>query len=501
MLFIQNFPFFSILLCMTGAIFSSVFNKKYAKMLSLFIAAAVSLLSIGILIHSATTGEAYAFMMGHFPAPIGNEIRISVLESLLASIFSLVVLFILLSGLFDIDDRVSPRKQNLFYIMVDLALAALLVMLYTNDLFTAYVFIEINSIAACALVVISQHGHSIVAATRYVIMNLLASGLTLFGISILYGITGHLLMPQLQGAVQTLAQSGDYAIALKTAILLISAGLAIKSALYPFHIWAPDAYASSPPVSASILSGIVSKGYIFLLIKLFYRVFTMDVIHRIGILDIFFVFGTAGMIFGSVSAIRQTDISRMIAYSSVAQIGYIFFGIGMGTENATIAAIFHMITHAVTKPVLFISASGLSNASKSKKVFHYLHGAGYRNKAAGFAFTLACFSMVGIPLTSGFISKIRLSVSGIEIGGIVGIVAVLSLALSTLLNAFYFMHTVVSLYRKEEVTNPDPLEKQKRNMDSFSRIALVVFSLFTVALGVFSAPIIQMLKDGIKLFH
>ena len=126
-------------------------------------------------------------------------------------------------------------------------------------------------------------------------------------------------------------------------------GLAIKSALFPFHSWLPDAYGYSTVSSAAILSSLVSKGYIFLLFKIIYRVIGFEVFHDSKIVDVLFIFGLLGMVFGSLSAIKENDIRRMIAFSSVAQVGYIYMGIGMGTQAGMIASVFHVISHVAEK--------------------------------------------------------------------------------------------------------------------------------------------------------
>ena len=495
---IQNFPFFSIILCMFSGIITSVMNRKAARWLTLFVTFLVFVMNAVLWRFMLNMGTSYAFMMGHFPAPFGNELQIGPLEAMMATVFSLIMLLTLLSGLWSIDSHIDGKKQNLYFIMMDLVLAALLVMLYTNDLFTAYVFIEINTIAACALIMVRQNGHTLVAATRYLVMNLLASGLTLLGISMLYGITGHLLMPQLKETVAMLYQTDTYRLPLTVVVLLITIGLCIKSALFPFHSWAPGGYSSAPPVSGGILSGLVSKGYIFLLIKFFYRVIGMEVVRGEHILDVLFVFGILGMIVGSVAAIRQKDIRRMIGWSSVAQIGYIYMGIGMGSIAGIAAALFHMLTHAAVKPGLFTSAEMLSEVSGEQKRFRFLRGAGYRNVVAGVAFTIASMSMVGIPLTSGFISKVRLSVAGMELSNVRCFAVLFALAISTLLNSVYFLQTVVSLYRRP--VEAESLAPIVHRVPRRALAALMALSLVTVLLGVLSGPFINTIFIGLESF-
>ena len=163
---VQNFPFFSIILAMFSGIASSVLDGKRAKHLSLCVIAVTTGMSAAVLRFCMKTGESYTYMMGHFPAPWGNEIRAGALEGLTATLFGLVMFFSVVGGMEHTAADVEGSKQNLFYIMIDLMLSSLLALIYTNDLFTAYVFVEINTIAGCGLIMIRQKGRSLSAADR-----------------------------------------------------------------------------------------------------------------------------------------------------------------------------------------------------------------------------------------------------------------------------------------------------------------------------------------------
>lgn len=312
--FIRNFPFFSIVLSLFSGPLSSILGGKWAKRVNLAVIVLCGILSGAVLWYVCRTGEAFVYTMGHFPAPWGNEIRAGILEALLAVFFCAIMLLCMLGGAREREAEIETSKQNLYYIMVNLLLCSLLALIYTNDLFTAYVFVEINTISACGLIMIKQNGRTIEAATRYMIMSLLGSGLLLLGLCFLYDLTGHLLMSNIQESVHALIASGQYQRPLLMAICLMCVGLAIKSALFPFHTWLPDAYGYSTVSSAAILSSLVSKGYIFLLVKIFYRVIGFDVFSGSKVIHVLFAFGIAGMIMGSVDAIRESDIRRMIAY-------------------------------------------------------------------------------------------------------------------------------------------------------------------------------------------
>lgn len=493
----QNIPFFSIFLAMFSGTVSSVLKKKPARILNTIVISVIMVASAFLTVVLYGKGTSYTFMMGHFPAPWGNEIRAGALEAGMATVFCLIMLLSMLGGRKKLDEEVEETKHNLYYILVNLLLSSLLAMVYTNDLFTAYVFVEINTISACGLIMIRQIGRTIEAAVRYMILSLLGSGLFLVGLVLLYDLTGHLLMSNIKDAVANLAATGQYQIPMLVTISLMSAGLAIKSALFPFHAWLPDAYGYSTVSSAALLSSLVSKGYIFLLIKIFYRVIGIDIIRNYNLTNVFFVFGLAGMIFGSLSAIKENDIRRMIAYSSVAQIGYIYMGFGMGTEAAMEASIFHILMHSATKSLLFISAIGLTDVSGYSRQFIQITGAGYRNKIAGIGFCVGSLSMVGFPCFSGFISKLLFAQAalGTDVGKMLP--ALIVLGISTILNAIYFMKTVIRIYTPVENSEYGSITVKEQKLYT---VVIIVFIIWNMILGLLSTSITEWIRRGLEVF-
>lgn len=484
------------MLCLFAGIISSGLRDKAAMWINTLLLTINIALSIGTLIYTLLTGEPFVYVMGKFPAPWGNEIRAGILEALLALFFCVIMLLSLFGGRHKLLEEVEEGKTYLYYVLSDLLLSSLLALIYTNDMFTAYVFVEINTISACGLIMIRQNGRTIEAAVRYMIMSLLGSGLLLLGLCMLYDLTGHLLMSNIKDSVALLAASGNYGIPLVVSIVMMSVGLCIKSALFPFHAWLPDAYGYSTVSSAAILSALVSKGYIFLLIKIIYRVIGFDIYHDTRIIDILFVFGLMGMIFGSLSAIRENDVQRMVAFSSVAQIGYIYMGFGMGTQEGMTASIFHILSHAATKSLLFIAAIGLTDVSGGSRKFIELTGSGYRNKWAGVAFTVGSLSMVGVPLFSGFISKLLFSQAAV-LNHTKMLPALIVLGISTILNAIYFMKTVIRIYT--------PLNHCAYTSVTFKDISayamvLVAFIVLNVILGISSQPVVDMIRQGLATF-
>lgn len=279
-------------------------------------------------------------------------------------------------------------------------------------------------------------------------------------------------------------------------IALISVGLAIKSALFPFHAWLPDAYGYSTVSSAAILSSLVSKGYIFLLFKIIYRVIGFDAFRSSKIIDVLFVFGLMGMVFGSLSAIKENDVRRMIAFSSIAQIGYIYMGIGLGTQVGMVASVFHVLSHAATKSLLFIAAIGLTDVSGGSRKLIELTGSGYRNKIAGATFLVGALSMVGVPMFSGFISKLLFAQAAVQ-NDVKMLPTLIVLGISTVLNAIYFMKTAIRIYTPVEDTGyPTVTWRQNKTYAA----ALVCFMALNVVLGVFSQPIVDLIGLGLDMF-
>lgn len=501
--FVQNVPFFSIMLSMFSGTISSVLPGKAARKLNAAMITVVSVMTAWLLVWLIQTDAgSYTYMMGHFPAPWGNELRVGTLEAGMALFFCIIMLLSILGGRKKLFDEVELTKHNIYYILTNLLLSSLLALVYTNDLFTAYVFVEINTIAACGLIMIRQNGRTIEAAVRYMIMSLLGSGLLLLGICMLYDLTGHLLMENIHEAVVLIVQDGTYQIPLFITIGLITVGLAIKSALFPFHSWLPDAYGYSTVSSAAMLSSLVSKGYIFLLIKIFYRVIGFDLIAESQILNLLFLFGLAGMIFGSVSAIWEKDIRRMISFSSVAQIGYIYMGFGLGTEAGMVASIFHILAHAATKSLLFISAIGLTDVSNGSRRFFDLTGSGFRNKVAGVGFTVGSLSMVGIPMFSGFVSKLLFAEAAAMHPTWKVFPTLIVLAISTILNAIYFLKTVLRIYTpmSPAVEEAKGFYCIKCNRQKMYTVTIILFIILNMVLGMASEPILDLITEGLHNF-
>ena len=498
--FMHNIPFFSIMLPILCGIICLSVGSAAARRMALAVFAAECALSAALLVYVTGTQESFTYMMGHFPAPFGNEMRAGALEALMALAFSAVMLLSAIGGLEDLRSDIDAKKHNFFYLMTCFQLAAMLAIVYSNDLFTAYVFIEIITLSACSIIVIKEGGKPLIAAMSYLIMSLIGSALLLLSIALLYTLTGQLLMPDLNAGIQGLMQTGDYFVPLFVLMGLMIVGLGIKCAMFPFHSWLPNAHAHATTAASSILSGLIVKCYLLLLVKIFMRVFSLDVITQLRAGFVLIAFGTLGLIIGSVIAVRQRDVKQMLSYSTVAQVGYICIAIGLGNKAGLTAACFHIIVHAAAKSMLFTSAGGLARASGHKKDFISLVGAARRDPASGAAFICGALSMIGIPLFSGFISKLYTSTSsfGTPFEGTVMLALVV---ISTVLNTMYYAPVVVCILAKRPGGGNSVSEKTTINKKTAAyTISIFAFIAINLTLGVFSQPVFKIIDLGISVF-
>ena len=512
--FIRNFPLFTIVGSLFFGVLCTVLPGKAAKRCTIALECVLIALVAAVLWYTVRTGTAFTYVMGEFPAPWGNEIRAGVLESLLALAFLAVLLCSVLGGWALLIVDVDQSKHCLYFGLVNLLTAALMALVWTNDVFTGYVFLEIMTLTSCGLLIAREIGRTTLAAVRYMIMNLLGSGLFLLGVVLLYNLTGHLLMVPMRAVVgEILADGGSMELSFSLAILTI--GIGIKSGLFPFYFWMPDTYGSATPTSAAILSSLVSKAYLFLLFKILYRAVGMEVFVLLPLRRLLLILGVLGMVFGSVSAIRATSVNRMVAFSSAAQIGYIYMGIGLGGEVGYTAAMFQIIAHAVTKSLLFLTTPRLARVSGDSLLFENLQGSGRRAKDAGIFFTLASFSMVGIPIFAGFSAKLFFAIAAAQSGNTVQLFAVmLALALSSVLNAIYFVRTVIriyaegrggvdlsapELYAREHHTEPETHPEQTAG-PAYYRVSAVVLTACNLFLGLFSPITVELIRQGLSMF-
>lgn len=496
MLLVQNVPFFSIMLCMIGAIVTSMLSQRAARAFLAFVSATVCAMNVWLFLYFQSGASAYVYQMGHFPAPWGNCIRAGLLESLLAAVMSLVMLLSLGVGQMRMKEDLPKSRHSIFCTFLMLVLAAEISMIYTNDLFTGYVFLEIMTLSSCALISAKENGHSMASAMRYMVMSLLGSGMVLLAIAITYNLTGHLLMENIHDSITHMLHSGENMMPVTVVIGLFFVGLGIKSAAFPFHDWLPDAYQNATPAAGGVLSTVVSKGYIILLVKIYLRVFGREAVLLSRVSNVLFVFGLCGMMIGSLRAIMVHSVRRVTALSSVAQIGYIYAALGTGTELGIAAAMFHLVMHSLCKGAMFTSLGILEGVSNGGHSPQDLRGSAYRHKLAGICFSISAASLTGIPILGGFMSKFFYARAAIDYGGLHMWLLLVCLCASTLLNAIYLMRSVINIY----TVTDDRCGCANAAAPFTQKASLIAFSICNILTGFFGSEIMQWISQGLRSF-
>ncbi len=495
MSFLCNVPLATIVLSLFSGVLCTVISGKAARRYTLVYECVLTGLLVALFVHVYRNGS-FTYVMGEFPAPWGNEIRAGVLEAVVALTFMVIMGCSVAAGARFVSLDMDESKVNLYYALLNLMTAALMAIIWTNDVFTGYVFLEILTLTSCGVLIVREIGRTTLAAVRYMILNLLGSGLFLLGVVFLYDMTGHLLMVPMRETAAELAADPQGLTVLTLSVGILTIGLSIKSGLFPFHFWMPDTYGKATPTSASVLSSLVSKCYIFLLIKIYWRAIGVDVMMHMPVGNILFVLGMLGIVLGSVSAMRAEDINRMVAFSSAAQIGYIFLGIGIGGQEGYTAALFHILAHSVTKSMIFLTTPRLAEVSEGNVAFRYLQGSALRDRNAGVFFLVGALSMIGIPIFAGFASKLLFGLAALEHQSDAKLVlTMLALAASSMLNALYFIRTVIRIY----TPNPAVRDYRRRHSAAYN-IPMMVFTAANLFLGLFSWVAVRLIQLGLEQF-
>src|SRR6056297_1001766 len=471
---IKFIPLINILILILFSFIILITKKeKNVKLMSFASNIITFLLSI-LLLTRVLLEDFIVLNLGKNNSLLGIQFYIGSSEAVISLTFTFVMLMILWFSNSSVKKEVSEIRISFFYILINILLASLLGVIYSNDLFNSYVFIEVSTLSACGLIILKDKKENIKATVKYLIMSTIGSGLVLMAIAYIYSITGHLNISNIHEIIINNYQFHRNAVLI--ILGLFTVGLGIKSAVFPLHSWLPDAHSSAPTPASAALSALVIKVYVFMLMKVLFRMFSYEIVNSFIIMDIILLLGSMGMIFGSIMAIMQKELKRMVAYSSVAQMGYIVFGIGLGTISGTAIAIYHIIGHAVTKSSLFL-ISGLFIKKTGSKKIEDLKGIGKEMPLTLGLFTLGAFSMVGIPILPGFISKWYLSLTCIEVGRVPLILIILA---SSLLNLLYYFPIVINGYFGNENLEGKIYKSKKIPFVRLLPIFLLVLSMIVI---------------------
>ena len=404
----------------------------------------LSLAAAGLGLFRVLTEGTQRHYFGNWLPPFGIEYVLDHMSAFMVIIIVFIGCIVLVypprAGLYQV-----PRTGIPLYGVMMLLLTGLIGVVLTGDLFNLFVFLEIYSLASYTLITLGGR-RALVASFRYLILGTIAGGLYLLGVGFIYFTTGSLNMADVAQLLPAIYDSP----AIIAAVTLIVIGLGIKMALFPLHVWLPDAHSYAPSVVAAILASIQIEVAAYVLIRMFITVFQPQYLcENLPIMTIIGWCGAAGIIVGSIMAIAQRDFKRMLAYSTVSQVAYIGLGIGLANPLGLIGALLHILNHAFMKSCLFLIAGGIRNQTGLREIPWFV-GLGRRMPFIMAAFTMAALSMVGVPPTAGFFSKWYLIRGSIDAGNWVFVAVIMA---SSLLTAVYFFRVIERVYAHPPPSN------------------------------------------------
>ncbi len=409
-------------------------------------AAAASATASALALAAVLDNGPMSYALGGWAPPLGIEYVVDHVAAYVSVVVTSVSLLVIVGtrrwAIREAGDRLGP-----FYGLVLLLLAGLLGMVVTGDLFNLFVFLEISSLAAYALVFMGGRA-GMVAGFRYLVLGTIGGALYLLGVGFVYFATGTLNMADVARILEV-DSSGR---AVQAGAVLIFTGLGIKMALVPLHLWLPDAYTHAPSSVSTLIAPVMTKVGAYAMLRMFLSVFPDGYLRDVvPVADALLVLGLAGIVLGSAAAMAQTDLRRMLAYSSIANLSMIAVGLGIGTPLALVAALLHVMNHAVMKAALFSAVASVRLATGSSSVGG-LAGLGRRMPLTMATFTLGAVSMVGIPPAAGFFSKWYMAQAGLQDGQWLVAVVVLG---SSLMTAVYLFRVLERAYLDPPNGHPD----------------------------------------------
>jgi multicomponent Na+:H+ antiporter subunit D len=430
-------------------------------------------------------GGPFSYLLGGWAPPLGIELRFDQFSAFAAVIAGLGLLVAIFARPYT-RKSVPERRAPAFYALLLLNTGGMIGFVATGDFFNLFIFLEIVSLSAYALVALAGHRQAELAALKYLMMGAVSSVLVLLSIGVLHALTGSLNMADIAGRL-----AGESA---RLPALLALAGMAtgflVKAALFPVHIWLPDAHASAPSPVSAVLSGLVVKAGIIGLVRVM-QVFQDAGLTTLAGLHLLFVWlGIAAILAGAVFALVQDDLKLMLAYSTVSNIGYIVLGLGIGTPRAVMGAAVHLMHHAVIKVVLFLAVGAIIHRT-GRRTLGELQGVGHRMPVTAVALSIGILAIIGFPPTAGFLSKWYILIGAAEAGQPV---AVAALVLGALVMSIYYVRILNAFHLHPPAAGP---VDEAREAPAAMLVPVVLLAILCLVLGLTGRASLRFIEPAV----
>ncbi|MFA9473242.1 MAG: monovalent cation/H+ antiporter subunit D family protein [Filomicrobium sp.] len=412
-----HLPILLVIVPILGALVTTFLRNSFlAWLVALVVSVTLPFMAIQLLVTVLETGQPITYMIGNWEAPFGIVYKVDQLSGYILTVISLIGAVIMPFARRSVIAEIDERARSWYYSMYLLCLAGLLGIVITGDAFNAFVFLEISSLATYVMVALGRHRRALLAAYQYLIMGTIGATFYVIGVGLLYVVTGTLNFDDMASRLSVAIIDPGQRNAVVTALGFTVVGLSLKLALFPMHMWLPNAYAYAPSFATAFLAGTATKAAIYLLVRVVYSVFAEGMsLESLPIGEVVIVLSIAAMFLASISAVFETNAKRMLAYSSVAQIGYITLGIAIANQAGLTGSLAHIANHAIMKTALFLALGAVFYRIGSV-LYSDIAGIGRKMPLTMAAFALAGIGLMGTPGTAGFISKWYLAVAAIDEG-------------------------------------------------------------------------------------
>ena len=407
-------------------------------------AASIVTLAIAIAMTSAVLGGVeLRYLMGSWPAPYGIELRVDEFSAVLLLIITGASTFALVAGRQSITAQIEAERQPMFFAAWLLALAGLAGIVVSADAFNIFVFMEISSLASYVLIAGGPDRRALPSVFKYLIMGTIGATFYLIGVGLIYMMTGTLNLADMELRIHEVADQSPILVAAG----FITVGLALKAALFPLHAWLPNAYTYAPHAVTVFLAACATKVSLYILLRFDFLVFQPNLAgHDVQFAFFLMPLAVLAILFASTVAAYENNLKRLLAYSSVAQIGYIMLGASLLNQPGLTASVVHIFNHSLAKGTLFLAVAGLALRTDSLRL-DGIAGAGKTMPWTMAAFLVGAFSLIGIPGTAGFISKWYLILAVLDKGWL-GVVLVAAIVAGSLLAVVYVWRVVEAAWFK-----------------------------------------------------
>ena len=366
----------------------------------------------GALLWQTLASGPISYHLGGWEPPWGIEYRVDVLNAFMLLLVSGICAAIIPFAHRSVAQEIEPGKQAWFYCVYLLCLTGLLGIAITGDAFNMFVFLEISSLSSYVLISLGHDRRALLAAFQYLIMGTIGATFYVIGIGFLYLLTGSLNIADIAERLGPAAAENPRAI--HAALAFITLGVGLKLALFPLHAWLPNAYAYAPSFVTTFLAATATKVALYMLVRFYFSVFGVAIdMTALPVAQILIALSIAAMFVASIVAVYQNDLKRMLAYSSVSQIGYITLGIALANQAGLTGGLAHIFNHAVMKAALFLAVGAVFYRVGTVKLDE-LAGIGRKMPVTMAALAIAGFGLIGTPGTAGFISKWYLAVGALD---------------------------------------------------------------------------------------